>query len=208
MSQTDDVPSTELVNRWKNGEETAASKLYARYFQRLLIVLNRNLAGRFKSQLDPEDVLQSVFRSVFRRTREGAFAFQDDEELWKLLVTVALNKVRNRVRFYERKKRTGGIELATKLDSRCGHWLCENPSVAEASAFGELFEGILERLDIDDREALRLRLEGFSQHEIATQLNVTERTVRRMWIRIRLVALELLDEGEDERGGSDPGNLL
>ena len=189
----DDVTSTDLVARWRNGEENAATELYSRYFQQLLVLVNRNLSSRFSAQVDPEDVLQSVFRSVFRRTRDGAFAFQDDSELWKLLVTVALNKVRNRVRYFQRKKRDGGPGFETELDSNQGHWLCEDPSAAEAAAFSELMESVLRRLDVEDREALRLRLEGFSQQEIAAQLNVTERTVRRMWIRIRLVAMDLLE---------------
>ncbi len=49
-----------------------------------------DLAGR----VDADDIVQSVFRTFFRRVAKGDYEVPDGEELWKLFLVIALNKVR------------------------------------------------------------------------------------------------------------------
>jgi RNA polymerase sigma-70 factor (ECF subfamily) len=200
----EDIPSHELIERWRNGDQAAATELYRRYFERLLALVSRNLSSRFNAQVNAEDVLQSVFRSVFRRAQAGAFTFADDGQLWKLLVTVALNKVRNRVRYLQAEKRSSGPNpglSGIEFDVRLVERLSGEPTPADAASFSDLLEMLLHRLEPDEREALGMRLEGCDQKEIAAKLDVTDRTVRRMWDRIRMKLMMLLEDenGEDEQ---------
>jgi RNA polymerase sigma-70 factor (ECF subfamily) len=183
------LSSTELVCLWRKGDEKAATELYRRYIQRLFHTVDLNLPQKMKVRLDADDICQSVFRSMFRRMRHGEFTFQDDADFWKLLVTVALNKLRNQVRNASAGKRD--VQRETPLDATSEpnpfllNRLSRGPSVEEAAQFREIMERICEQLTSVERELLQLRAEGYLQQEIAERLNLSERTIRRMNERLR-----------------------
>lgn len=87
-----------LCDRWRAGEEDAATEQYRRFVDRLLTVLSNNLATRFLRRIDPESVMISAFDSLLRRAKDKPFAFTEDADVWKTLVSIGLNKLRNRVR--------------------------------------------------------------------------------------------------------------
>ena len=75
----DDLPSFELVNRWKNqNDQQAADLLVRRYAGRLIALARSKLPGRTKRRLDPEDIMQSVCRTFFVRVRDGRTIFIGD----------------------------------------------------------------------------------------------------------------------------------
>lgn len=178
----------ELIDNWRGGDGDAATVLYQRYLQKLLNLIGLHLSARFNPRFDAEDVAQSVFKSLFRRAEGGEFTFGDDADFWKLLLTIALNKVRNRVRFHEADKRAASREVSATTGDADGYImsrLSKNPTAAETVAFSDLFTSMLYCLTKGEQQLLQMRLEGYTQQEIASQLNVDERTVRRMFVRIR-----------------------
>ncbi len=188
--------------RWRVGDEQAATILHERYLGRLLNLVGRNLADKFSSRLDADDVVQSVFRSIFRLTREGRFEFEGDGDFWKLLLTMALNKVRNTVRHHQAGKRDPGLEaVSTSADGMDGYIvnrLSSQPTIQEIVSFADMFEQLLRRLDSDQQLLIQYRIEGYTQKEIAEKLGVDERTVRRMFTSIRNRGAELLDDDPAE----------
>jgi RNA polymerase sigma-70 factor (ECF subfamily) len=188
----------ELVERWRGGDETAATALYERYIDRLITLIGRHIARRFQGRFDADDVAQSVFGSFFRRTREGHFEFGDDEAFWKLLLTIGLNKVRKKVCFNEADKRDPAREQrpadSDEVQSFVAECLCREPSAVELVTLADLLEAVVQGLDPLERSVLALRIEGLSQSEIAAQLGLGERTVRRLFARIRDGAAEVLGE--------------
>lgn len=50
-------------------------ELVDRYTRRLLELARRQLPERVRRRVDPEDVVQSVYRSFFRRLNDGQFNF-------------------------------------------------------------------------------------------------------------------------------------
>jgi RNA polymerase sigma-70 factor (ECF subfamily) len=192
----------ELVERWRSGDETAATALYERYIERLITLIGRHIARRFQGRFDADDVAQSVFGSFFRRTREGHFEFEDDEAFWKLLLTIGLNKVRKKVCFNEADKRDPAREQrpadSDEVQSFVAECLCREPSAVELVTLADLLEAVVQGLDPLERSVLALRIEGLSQSEIAAQLGLGERTVRRLFARIRDGAAEVLAEDPGE----------
>ena len=83
-----------LLRRIQGGEEDAATELYLRYSNRLINLARNNTAPELAVRFDPEDVVQSVFRSFFRRASTGGYDVAEGGELWRLLLVLALNKVR------------------------------------------------------------------------------------------------------------------
>lgn len=194
----EELTDAELVERWRAGDESAATILHERYLAKLLNLVGRHLAGKFNSRLDPDDVVQSVFRSIFRLTREGRFEFEGDSDFWKLLLTMALNKVRNTVRHHQAGKRDPALEsLSTSADGMDGYIvnrLSSQPTIQEIVSFADMLEQVLMRLDPEQQLLIQYRIEGYTQKEIAEKLSVDDRTVRRMFASIRTRGEELLGD--------------
>jgi len=197
-----ELSDAELVQRWREGDQQAATILHERYLTRLLNLVGRHLADKFNSRLDPDDVVQSVFRSIFRLTREGRFEFEGDSDFWKLLLTMALNKVRNTVRHHQAGKRTPAAEsVSTSADGVDGYIvnrLSSQPTIEEIVSFADMLEQVLHQLDPQQQQLIQYRIEGFTQKEIAEKLGVDDRTVRRMFANIRNRGEQLLGDGLPE----------
>lgn len=195
---TGELSDAELVERWRAGDQDAATILHERYLARLLNLVGRHLADKFNSRLDPDDVVQSVFRSIFRLTREGRFEFEDDSDFWKLLLTMALNKVRNTVRHHQAGKRTPEAEsISTSSDGVDGYLvnrLSSQPTLQEIVSFADMLELVLQQLDPKQQLLIQYRIEGYTQKEIAEKLGVDDRTVRRMFASIRNRGEQLLGD--------------
>ncbi len=180
---------SELIDSWRGGDGDAATVLYQRYLQKLLNLVGQHLSAKFNPRFDPEDVVQSVFKSLFRRAKKGDFIFEDDADFWKLLLTIALNKVRNKVRHHQADKRSTSREVvASNIGQPDGYILnrlAQNPTALETVAFSDLFTSVIDCLEPREQQLIHLRLEGHTQHEIADRLQVDERTVRRMFVRVR-----------------------
>ena len=175
------------VERWQAGDEKAASELYYRYLERLVTVAQRRLSAKLSARVDPEDIVQSVFRSFFVRAQKGKFVFKDDDDIWKLLVQITVHKTLKHVAFHRRAKRDAGAEAGADQD-RLVSYLSREPSPEEAAIFVDSVEFFLRELRPADRKIIEMRLEGFDQGEIAKRLGVSDRTIRRLMERIRSLA--------------------
>ena len=77
----------------------AARALFERFARRLIGLARSHLDARFLRKIDPEDVVQSVFKSFFLRYGEGALAAEGWDGLWGLLTCITLRKCSERVRY-------------------------------------------------------------------------------------------------------------
>ena len=59
----------------------------------------------WRAAVDAEEIVQSVFRTFFRRAAHGHYSVPDGEEMWKLLLVIALNKVRAAGAYHRAAKR-------------------------------------------------------------------------------------------------------
>ena len=90
----DPEPVNVLVDRYRGGDEQAAGELYRRYAIRLTRLADEHLNVKLAGRVDGEDVVQSVFRTFFRRSARGEFLIDTSAQLWRLLVTLTLRKAR------------------------------------------------------------------------------------------------------------------
>lgn len=165
-----------LLSRLRGGEHDAASELYVKYAERLIRVAKRQTATNLASRFDPEDVVQSVFRTFFRRFSTGAYNLPDGDELWKLLLVISLNKLR----------KLGGHHRAQKRDARRtqgGEQISEVPQDGSEEALLHLrmtIDELLSQLEPSAARIIRLRMEGREVNEIATLTDRSKRTVERV----------------------------
>lgn len=201
MNSTLEPSDAELCQRWQNGDNAAAQLLYARFTGRLLELIRTNLATRLLSRIDPESVMHSALKSLLMRTSQGQFEFAADGDVWRLLVTISLNKVRNRVRDAQAAIRDVRRERSVSVveyDSDLARCLMSAPNEEASIVFTDLVEALLQQLSPVNQEIVRLRLEGLSTEAIGTRLSepMTSRSVnRRLSGEILRVVQSLLVQG-------------
>ena len=162
-------------------------------------LVGQNVAARFARKFDPEDVVQSAFRSWFNQTRKGEFRFDGDLDVWKVLVTFTFNKMRNRVRSEQAVKRNVNNEVsgAFPFDEFISRRLAGAPGPVEQLEFEDLLNRLLEGLSPRGREIIRLRIEGHLCLEIAEQLDISEKTVTRTLKKVFEVLQQINDQEAD-----------
>lgn len=176
-----DSSDRSLVCRFQKGEDDAATELYLRYAKRLLAFTRKQTSNKLASRFDPEDVIQSVFRTFFRRAAEGRFVVPAGDELWQLLLVIALNKVRRLGRFHQQQLRS--------VDRSTGHEALEQTAEAEGGPELQMLQLVideaLEQLPIQQRRIVELRIQGYTTTEIAEKSHRCRRTVERVLRQFR-----------------------
>ena len=175
----------DLLNRWREGDQQAATDLYNRYAARLMRLVANRLSDKFAQRLDPEDVVQSVCRTFFAHARAGDFVLQRSGDLWQLLMAISLNKIHRQVRNHARAKRNVARELHPDRADPGNLHLNGNPGVKEALALAEVLERLRLELKPVDHGMIELRLQGYTVVEIAARTQRCERTVWRVLGRVK-----------------------
>ncbi len=174
----------------RNGDERGASHIFDLYADRLVRLASRRINQRLASRVGAEDIVQSVFRTFFHRARQGEFQLQDRDALCKLLARITLRKTLRQIAHHLRAKRTVSREAVADDDSQklLLTLLAREPSPEEAVALLDEMETLLGALKPDDRQIVEMRLQGYTSIEIAAQLGVSDRKVRRLMERLRSLA--------------------
>src|SRR5206468_8875797 len=85
-----DGPFDRLMADLRGGRPEAAREVFDRYARRLVGLAAAKLPGFARAKLDPEDVVQSVFRTFFRRHADGQFRPEHWDALWSLLAVLTV----------------------------------------------------------------------------------------------------------------------
>jgi RNA polymerase sigma-70 factor (ECF subfamily) len=196
------VSDYSLLNRFRSGDEDAALQLYFRYAERLLKLAKRETPQELATRFDPEDIVQSVFRTFFRRAASGQYEAPEGDELWKLLLVMALNKVRGRGAYHRADKRD--IRRTQPIpDSDAGVVVARNAGGGDNNEEARNIlclsvEEIISNQPESHRAVIRLRIDGMEVQEIALKEQRSKRTVERILqsFRKELIESALLSVGE------------
>src|SRR3954452_13602469 len=173
------IPDRDLLDRFQRGDREAAARLYDRYADRLRALTRRKSSSALACRLDPDDIVQSVFRNFFHAAREGGYDVPPGEDLWKLLLVIALNKIRARGTFHRAAKRD--VRRTRRIEGLDPYTLAkENPHGQSAATFLRMVaEEALAQLPPLQRRIVELRMQGYQVHEIAGLTGRSLRTVER-----------------------------
>lgn len=186
----------ELLDRLKQGDETAAGELLDRYASRLIALAMSQIHGRLQRRIDPEDVVQSALGSFFRRVADGAYEVDDKHGLWPLLATITINKLRKRIEYHGAGKRALSAEESIFTGESAVSFipaaLADEPDHEDEVALMEELDVVFQRLTPLHREIVMRTLAGDRPIDVAEGVNRTERTVRRVLERFRTILRERL----------------
>ena len=178
-----------LLRRFRDGEHDAATALYVRYASRLLALAGARTSPSLASRFDPEDVVQSVFRTFFRRAAQGLYKLPPGDELWQLFLVIALNKVRGLSVYHRAQKRdvtrtSGSLEIDA---------FSESADETPMKILQLVVDDYISQLPESQQQVIRMRIEGHEVNQIAQQTNRSKRTVERVLQRFRHELAELID---------------
>ena len=184
-----DENSVELLARWKDGDESAAAKLFDRYVNRLVALARSRLSERMQRRVEPEDVVQSAYRSFFRKAGDDRYTLEKSGDLWKLMAAITVSKVRGQVEFHTAKKR-GVYDEESFGANDSGYRVAptavtQDPTPDDAALVVEELQNVLEKLDPLQRKILELALQNKSVEEISPLVERSARTVRRTLQQVR-----------------------
>ena len=156
-----------MIAGLRTGDERVVAEFCRRFGPALERIAGKHIPAALRRRVEPEDVVQSVYRTFIRRAGGGQFKLEDGENLWRLLCAITLNKVRMQARFHLRKKR-GMQREATLDDSTASFGLAgADPTPDDAADFKEQFENLLACLDDEQRKIVELRLSERTNSEVA-----------------------------------------
>lgn len=177
-----------VMSRLKAGDAEAASQIFGRFVDRLVALASRQFEEKFWAKADPEEVVQSVYQTFFRRQDASPFALSDWDGLWALLAKITLNKCHREQDYWRAGKRDARRENPTGDLPDAEAWqdvIDQEPTPYQAMILAETLERLLIQFDSSQRQIVELTLQGYTTAEIAVICERSERTVARVIERVR-----------------------
>ncbi len=186
---------TDFLRRIRAGDEQAAAELVRQYEPLIRREVRLHMEDRRLSRLfDSTDVCQSVLASFFVRATAGQYNLERPEQVLKLLVQMARNKLVSHARRESRQRRD---HRRAASDPQELERLADNtPTPSQLVAGRELLDQFRQRLSDQERQLADLRGQGVPWADVAAQLGGTPRARRMQLARaVDRVARQLgLDE--------------
>jgi RNA polymerase sigma-70 factor (ECF subfamily) len=186
MSSQQHLQFRTLMARMQAGSSDAAWRLVELYETHVRAVVRRRMTPSMRSLFDSDDFVQAVWASLIRIAPQ-LDGIDRPEKLVALLARMARNKV---VDQYRR------LQLAAKHNVRRQQPL-DDSDVSRAAAIArahstpsqvavarERWERLLKRQPVRNRKILEMRLAGATYVEIAQEVAIHERSVRRIVDRL------------------------
>jgi RNA polymerase sigma-70 factor, ECF subfamily len=188
----------EVMSGLAAGQSLAAEEVFARFAHRLVALARVRLSGVIRQKEDPDDIVQSVFKSFFARHQQESWTLNSWESVWALLSVITLRKCGHRLAYYGRAGRDVRNEVVFAGEARPA-WeaVASGPTPEQAYILTETLEALMRDLEQHEREMLTLTLQGDTVAEISRSVGCSQRTVQRCLQRVRDRLKELLDRSAD-----------
>jgi RNA polymerase sigma-70 factor (ECF subfamily) len=179
-----DQDFTELVAKAKAGDPAAIRDFLRRFEPEVRMMVRGRLPKRLRTQFDSVDFVQTVWQSFFVDSPARP-DFENIEHLRAFLAGVVRNKVYQQ---HRRLTKTEKYDLAReeRLYVRRGDQdvplevASPDPSPSAAAQVGDRLAQLTAGCSPRDVEVISLRRQGLTLEEIADELGINERSVRRI----------------------------
>ena len=185
----------QFLARLQNQDDAAAQQLFERFAQQLIALAHRHIGAGLRHKVDPEDVVQSAYKSFFFRYGGANLEAVNWNSLWGLLTLITVRKCAERAAYHRAECRNADREMSLAPGGEATPWLepaGREPTPLEAAVLSETVEQLLAGLDEEERPIVEMSLQGHTTREISERLGRAERTVRllREGVRKRLQRMQ------------------
>ena len=175
----------QLLLKVRSGCEFSTSELVESMSGHICRVIDRRLDYRLRRKYDVDDLQQMVWASFFRQ-RWRVTDFEDSKQLSRYLVAMARNKViqviRSQLQTIKRDvRREWRGEVEQQVDGATAYH-CQTPS--QVAIRNEQLQRWLDGESSRATRIVQMRLAGARYVEIASDLGIHQRTVRRIMQRL------------------------
>lgn len=187
---------SQLIQQLEAGESRAAKEIWDRFLYRLIGLARKRLQQIPRRAFDEEDVAVSAFNAFFQGVEDHRFQkLEDRDDLWQVLAMLTERKAIGLMRHELAEKRGGAMNRG---ESVFENLIAESSGanglqgVADPSphAIDDFTDGVREMIDSlsdeTEREIAMLKLQGFTNKEIAKQIEISLRAVERKLGLIRM----------------------
>jgi RNA polymerase sigma-70 factor (ECF subfamily) len=169
----------DLIRRVRAGDQQAAADLVREYEPEIRRAVRLRLTDRRMTRvLDSMDICQSVMANFFVRAAAGQFDLERPDQVLRLLVTMARNRLLDQARRQQATRRdtrrmeaAGNEQLDAVADS--------GPSPSEVVSERELLAALRVRLTEEERLLADHRVQGRDWAEIAAEMGGTPEGLRK-----------------------------
>jgi RNA polymerase sigma-70 factor (ECF subfamily) len=182
QSQSMSVSDLEIVSFIRQGDEAAFEQTFRRFYPRLCRYAN----GLLKDMDEAEEVVQTVFLTIWEKRTDLEITFSLKSYLFRAVHNHCLN------RFKHESIREAHREFS-------GHFIPQSHEpvmqAIQASELEEQIENAVSKLPLQCQKAFRMsRFEELKYHEIAERLEISIKTVEnQIGKALRILRVELAD---------------
>lgn len=188
----------EQIARLRAGDDAAVREFVALYEPFIRRSLRRRLArSKLQAVADSGDLCQSVLGSFLIRVAAGEYELATAEDLQKLLMTMAKNKMAALLRREHTQKRDHNRVKLLESGDDISNDSAEDP--ARRAADNDLLEQVRRRLNEEEKDLFQKRQAGQTWEMIAEEGDGSAVVLRKRLSRaLKRVAIELGLENDDE----------
>ena len=182
-----------LLSRIRQGDESALADFLLHYEIPLRRAAHALMTPMLRSHIDSVDVVQSVYRGLLGRLRDGQYALNKPDDFLALALTAIRNKLISKWRRAENEKKM--LQSATIAQS-CEPIAASNP--AELAEQRDLIDRLLRDLNAADRQLVEWQLIGLTPTEMAARLVCDPHALRAKLSRLRQELRRRSDESHHD----------
>lgn len=173
------VTFTELIDGVRSQSPDAQTEFIRRFKRNVLRQVRRRLNPKMRRLFDSEDFCQAVWQSFFTKDVNGSFA--TEKEMARFLDRVSMGKVIDEVR---KRLMTEGYDIGLDQEYREGNFSDSGGAFettpSQIISAKEQKERFLQDASERDRKIFELKAAGERIVDIAAQLGVNPKTVKRV----------------------------
>ncbi len=176
--ELNDPDITLWIRKVRNGDETAFTKLFNLYSQRLKSYLRTKLTAKDRAEGFEEDLASECLSNIWRDLTEGRLnKVTNRGELWFAMMRIGMSKATDRKRYLSRRKRL--FETVGLMASLNYGDLDSNQTIVDFELFDD-WEGFLRTIEVKElREIARLAMDGLGVDELVERFDVVPKTIQR-----------------------------
>ncbi len=177
----------DLMQQIASGSESAVENLISQYGSQLCRAVRRRLNSRLRPKYDTSDFVQAVWASFFCG-RDQLNRFQHSGDFVAFLTKMARNKVVDecRKRLQTQKRDVAREQAIFSEASEAIPVPGREPAPSQVAIRNEQWQRMMEGLPSQYRQILELRVAGETHEEIARQLGISARTIRRVLSKLQI----------------------